>query len=88
MYDRSSKGVSGLESSRSGIQMAEGLGKERGPVVKGMMQEVVGAYAPLVCREWLSWGGELLFSELREEVEREDCELEEAKKREEEEESK
>jgi hypothetical protein len=53
-----------------------------------MMQEVVGAYAPLARREWLSWGGELLFPELREEVEKEEREKEEARKCEEEEESK
>jgi hypothetical protein len=53
-----------------------------------MMQEVVGAYAPLARREWLLWGGELLFPELREEVEKEEREKEEARKREEEEESK
>jgi hypothetical protein len=68
--------------------LAESLGEDRGPVVKGMMQEVVGAYAPLARREWLSWGGELLFPELREEVEKEEREKEEARKREEEKESK
>jgi hypothetical protein len=45
-------------------EMAENLGKERGPVVKGMMQEVMGAYVPLAHQEWLLWGGELLFPEL------------------------
>jgi hypothetical protein len=68
--------------------LAESLGEERGPVVKGMMQEVVGAYTPLVRREWLSWGGELLFPELREEVEKEEHEKEEVRKHEEEKESK
>jgi hypothetical protein len=68
--------------------LAESLGEERGPVVKGMMQEVVGAYAPLAHWEWLSWGGELLFPELREEVEKEECEKEEARKCKEEKKSK
>jgi hypothetical protein len=68
--------------------LAESLSEERGPVVKGMMQEVVGAYAPLARREWLSWGGELLFPELQEEVEKEEREKEEARKCEEEKESK
>jgi hypothetical protein len=65
-------------------EMAKNLGEERGPVVKGMMQEVVGAYAPLAHREWLLWGRELLFPELREEVEKEARELEEARKHKEE----
>jgi hypothetical protein len=49
-----------------------------------MMHEVVGAYVPKARREWLSWGGELLFPELHEEVEKEEREKENAKRREEE----
>jgi hypothetical protein len=42
------------------------------------MQEVVEEafvlFAPLVHRDWLSWGGELLFSDLKEQVEQEEQE--------------
>jgi hypothetical protein len=56
--------------------MADGLGEERSAKVQKIVDEVFELYAPMARPEWLSWGGELLFSDLQEVVERELRELE------------
>jgi hypothetical protein len=47
------------------------------------MQEVVeeafALFAPLAHRDWLLWGGELLFLDLKEQVEQEEQEKKEAR---------
>ena len=51
--------------------LADGLGEERDSIVQKVVDEVFELFKPLARREWLSWGGDLLFSDLYEEVERE-----------------
>jgi hypothetical protein len=51
--------------------MADSLGEERGPVVQKVVDEVFNLFAPMARHEWLPWGGELLFPDLQEAVERE-----------------
>jgi hypothetical protein len=46
------------------------------------MEEAFALFAPLVCREWLLWGGDLFFSDMKEEVEHEEQEKKEARLRE------
>jgi hypothetical protein len=60
--------------------MADGLGEERGPIVQKVVDDVFNLFAPMARREWLPWGGDLLFSDLQEEIEREVHEAE-AKRR-------
>jgi hypothetical protein len=50
--------------------------------VQEVVEEAFSLFAPLLRRDWLSWGGELLFSDLREQVEREEREEKEARLRE------
>jgi hypothetical protein len=56
--------------------MVDTLGEEWSAEVQKVVDEVFKVYAPMVRPEWLSWGGELLFSDLQEAVERELRELE------------
>jgi hypothetical protein len=56
--------------------MADGLGEERRPIIQNVMDKVFDLFALMACREWLSWGRDLLFSNLQEEIEREACEAE------------
>jgi hypothetical protein len=65
--------------------MADGLGKERSAEVQKLVDKVFELYTPMARPEWLSWGGELLFSDLQEAVERELRELEVKRRLEEEE---
>jgi hypothetical protein len=51
--------------------MATDLGEDRGATVQNVFDEVLEAFKPLARREWLAWGGDLLFSEMRDEIERE-----------------
>jgi hypothetical protein len=51
--------------------MADGLGEERSAEVQKVVDEAFELYSPKAWREWLSWGGDLLFSDLQELVERE-----------------
>jgi hypothetical protein len=50
--------------------------------VQVVVEEAFALFAPLARREWLSWGGDLFFSDLKEKVEREEQEKEEARLRE------
>jgi hypothetical protein len=43
------------------------------------MEEAFALFTPLARREWLSWGGDLFFSDMKEEVEREEQEEKEAR---------
>ena len=52
------------------------LGEERDPTVQRVVDEVFENFKPLARREWLAWGGDLLFAELSEEVAREQVEEE------------
>jgi hypothetical protein len=61
--------------------LADDLGEERDSAVQKVIVEAFELFAPLARREWLSWGGELLFSDLAEQVEREEREAAEAKAR-------
>jgi hypothetical protein len=54
--------------------MVDGLGKEHSAEVQKIVDEVFELYALMARPEWLSWGSELLFSDLQEAVE---CELRE-----------
>ena len=38
-----------------------------------MVDEVFELFKPLACRDWILWGGELLFGDLREEVAKEEA---------------
>jgi hypothetical protein len=58
--------------------MADALGEEREPSIQKVVDKVFGLFVPMARREWLSWGGDLLFSDLQDEIE---CEEEEAKAR-------
>jgi hypothetical protein len=51
--------------------MANGLGEEHGPIVQKVVDDVFNLFAPTAHSEWLPWGGDLLFSDLQEEIERE-----------------
>jgi hypothetical protein len=51
--------------------MADGLSEECGPVVQNVIDEVFNLFVPMAHREWLSWGRDLLFSDLQEEIEQE-----------------
>jgi hypothetical protein len=51
--------------------MANDLGEDRGATVQNVFDEVLEAFKPLARREWLAWGGDLLFSEMRDEIEME-----------------
>jgi hypothetical protein len=42
--------------------MADGLGEERSAKVQKVMDEAFELYTPKARCEWLSWGGDLLFS--------------------------
>jgi hypothetical protein len=50
--------------------------------VQEVVEEAFMLFMPLVHQEWLSWGGELLFSDLKEQVEHEEREEKEARLRE------
>jgi hypothetical protein len=50
--------------------------------VQEVVDEVFALFAPLARREWLSWGGDLLFSDMKEQVEREERREKEARLRE------
>jgi hypothetical protein len=56
--------------------LADALGEERGSNIQKVVDEVFNLFTPKACHKWLPWGGELLFSDLPEEVEREICEAE------------
>jgi hypothetical protein len=47
------------------------MGKERPSEVQNLVNEVFDLFAPLARREWVAWGGELLYGDLKEEMERE-----------------
>jgi hypothetical protein len=49
--------------------------------VKQVVFEAYTAFAPLARREWLSWGGDILFFKLKEEVEEEERKAEEDRAR-------
>lgn len=68
-------------------ELVDDLGEERDAAVQNIVNEVFELFAPMARREWLSWGGELLFTALQERVAREERELEAARVREEEEET-
>lgn len=63
--------------------LAEGLEEDRSEAIQKIVDEACGLFAPLARREWVSWGGEVLFLDLAEELEREEKEAAEAKAREE-----
>jgi hypothetical protein len=60
-------------------ELANSLGEERGQAVQEVIKEAFVLFAPLARQDWLSWGGELLFSDMKEQVEREEQEEREAK---------
>jgi hypothetical protein len=62
--------------------MADRLGEERGQVMQNIVDKVFALFVPLARWEWLSWGGELLPPDLKEQVELEEEEKEEVKLRE------
>jgi hypothetical protein len=49
--------------------MADGLGEEHGPAIQKVINEAFDLFALMACHEWLSWGSDLFFSDLQEEVE-------------------
>jgi hypothetical protein len=51
--------------------MATDLGKDRDTTIQKVFNEVSNLFKPLAQREWLSWGGDLLFSEMQDKIERE-----------------
>jgi hypothetical protein len=51
--------------------MASDLGEERDATVQNVVDEVFEVFKPLARCEWLVWGGDLLFSEMRDDIERE-----------------
>jgi hypothetical protein len=55
--------------------MADALGEEREPSIQ-KVNEVFGLFALMARREWLSWGGDLLFLDLQDEIEHEEEEAE------------
>ena len=57
--------------------IANGLGEEHDSTVQKVINEVFELFKLLASREWLSWGSDLLFPDLYEEVEREQKEEEE-----------
>jgi hypothetical protein len=59
--------------------LANGLEEERSEAVQRVVEEACELFAPLACREWISWGGKVLFLDLAEELEREEKEAAEAK---------
>jgi alpha-mannosidase len=56
--------------------MVDGLSEECSAEVQKIVDKVFELYAPMAQRQWLLWGGELLFSDLQEAVEREGWEAE------------
>jgi hypothetical protein len=52
--------------------LALDLGEERDSAIQVVIVEVAELFKLLARREWLEWGGELLFSELRNKVEQEE----------------
>jgi hypothetical protein len=65
--------------------MADGLGVERSSFVEDLIEEVTKSFEPLARREWLEWGGDLLFVSYKAQIEAEDRAMVEQKRREEEE---
>ena len=63
------------------------MGEERSEKVQALVNEVFALFVPLARCDWLMWGGELLFADLQEQVEREEQEAEAARVREWEEEA-
>jgi hypothetical protein len=55
----------------------DGLGEARLSAIQKLIDEVIELLGPMAHREWLPWGGEILFSGLREDVDREEREAEE-----------
>jgi hypothetical protein len=51
--------------------MATDLGEDRDATVQKVFDEVIDLFKPLARRDWLAWGGDLLFSEMRDDIERE-----------------
>ena len=62
--------------------LADGVGDEHSEKVQVLVNEVFTLFAPLMQRKWLLWGGELLFTDLQEQVEREEWEKEAVRVRE------
>jgi hypothetical protein len=56
--------------------MANALGEECKSAIQTVINEVFGLFALMARHEWLSWGGELLFPDLQDEVEQEEQEAE------------
>jgi hypothetical protein len=52
------------------------LGEVRSSTIQKLVDEVIELLSPMAHREWLPWGGEILFSGLREDIEREECKAE------------
>ena len=68
-------------------RLADSVGKEWSEKVQALVNEVFALFVPLAWHDWLSWGAELLFMDLQEQVEREECEAEAARVQEQEEEA-
>jgi NADH dehydrogenase/NADH:ubiquinone oxidoreductase subunit G len=52
------------------------LGEKRAGVIQNLIDEVIELFGPMARREWVSWGGEYLFSGLKEDMEEEEREAE------------
>ena len=53
--------------------MADDLNEEWDAAVQKVVDEVFEIFKLLACRPWITWGSDLLFTELREEVAREEA---------------
>jgi hypothetical protein len=63
--------------------MAEDFNVTRSAEVARLLSDVIVGYESFACREWLEWGGSILFGKLMAEVELQERKLEESRKREE-----
>jgi hypothetical protein len=62
--------------------MATDLGEDRDATIQKVFDEVINLFKPLARCDWLAWGGDLLFLEMRDDIERERVQKEQEEARE------